>query len=243
MSLARLQQQFLAALLEGHDTSIADPRGLRVYVNNYHGQLLGSLRDTYQRTAQWLGDEVFTELARAYIDANPSASWSLNAYGQTFPEHVARAILLPDPVAELAWLDNALRDAFYAVDVAPLTLHELVIEDWERAVFTFVPTLRFRTMHTNAPAIWSALASAQEAPDACLLPVPVAVRIWRCDLTPRFTSMPVAETGCLDLAMAGGTFGELCAWLAAHQPETDTATLAGQLLREWFSEGLVAALG
>ncbi|UPG90218.1 DNA-binding domain-containing protein [Luteibacter aegosomaticola] len=243
MSLARLQQQFLSAVLGEGDAAPADPRGMRVYANNYRGQLAGSLRDTFERVERWLGEEAFEGHVAAYVEAHPSSSWNLNGYGEDFPAFLVHAVPLPDPAAEIAWLDHALRNAFYCRDVTPAVLQELTVSDWERATFSFVPSLGFRWVHTNAPSIWAALSSSSAMPATTLLPDPVAVRVWRQQLTPRFTSMPPWETDCLDLAMAGGTFGELCALLERLRPDADIATVAGQLLREWFEDGLVADVG
>lgn len=242
MKLIDLQRALLASLAGAEGSIAADPRGVRVYANNHRGQLLGALRETYERVARWLGDDVFEALALGFIDENPSAAWSLNDYGHGFPDFVANALLQPDPAAELAWLDHALRQAFYARDASPLTLRAVVVADWEQATFTFVPSLRFRHLHTNAAAIWSALSTLEGHPAPALLPAPVAVRVWRSNLAPRFVSMPPHETACLDLAMAGGTFGDLCALLAAQEPDADIAAVAGQLLREWFEDGLVASV-
>lgn len=241
-ALRQLQQAFLAAVLGGEVGTVGDPRGLRVYANNHRGQLVGSLRDTYERTAAWLGADAFDALAHAYADAHRSDTWSLNHYGQAFPLWLADNRPAADPAAELAWLDNALRNAFYGRHVDPLSLGDVAIDDWDGAVFGFVPTLRFQPMRTNAPAIWSALANGNEAPEATALPVPVAVRVWRRDLTPRFSSMPPAEAACLDLALAGGTFGELCTVLAGYYAGDALAMHAGALLRDWFEDGLITSV-
>lgn len=240
--LRQWQQAFLAAVLDDGAGTVADPRGLRIYANNHRGQLVSSLRETYEQTAAWLGPLAFDALARAYSEAFRSEAWSLNHYGQSFPGWLADARPLPDPASEIAWLDNALRNAFYGAHATPLPLHELTVDDWDGAVFGFVPTLRFQPMRTNAPAIWSALASGGDVPDAVALPGTIAVRVWRNELTPRFSSMPAAEAACLDLALAGGTFGELCTLLTAHYPEAELPMRAGGLLREWFGDGLVASV-
>ncbi|UPG96048.1 DNA-binding domain-containing protein [Luteibacter aegosomatissinici] len=242
MKLVDLQRALLASLNDAGTPVTADPRGVRVYANNHRGQLLGSLRDTYERVALWMGDEVFETLALAYIDQNPSAAWSLNHYGQSFPAYLAGACPLPDPVAELAWLDHALRQTFYSHDVVPLALREAAVIDWEQANFAFVPSLRFGHVHTNAAAIWSALSAGTHPPTPSLLLAPAAVRVWRSELSPRFVSMPPHETASLDLAMAGGTFGDICALLNTHMPDGDTAATAAQLLREWFEDGLVVSV-
>lgn len=242
MNLASLQRQFLGEVLaSGLVPADASP-GLRVYANNVRGQLVEALRETYERTERWLGGDRFAAIADAYVQTHPSAGWNLNAYGADFPAFVSMALPLPDPAAEIAGLDGALRDAFYGADLAPVTPQSLAVGDWEQAVFRFAPSLSVCSMHTNAAAIWSALASSTAPPQASLLPAPVAVRVWRKALTPQFTSMSACEAECLALASSGATFGALCQRLATPDPDADTATLAGQLLGDWLTDELIVGV-
>ncbi|MGN6481134.1 HvfC/BufC family peptide modification chaperone [Luteibacter sp.] len=240
MNLAGMQRQLLGALLEYAPEASVASAGLRVYANNVRGQLVEALRETYERAERWFGVERFTAYANAYIEAHPSGDWNLNRYGADFPAFLAGELPPSDPGDEIAWLDGALRDAFYGADVAPVALHDVTVTDWDQAIFRFIPSLRVRSMRSNAPALWAALNAASVPPDAMVLPEPVAVRVWRADLTPRFTSMAPWEAECLVSAMSGATFGALCAQLAAIEPETDVTVRAGQLLRAWFDDGLVS---
>lgn len=242
MNLATLQKHFLGAVLAQEHMPAGLSRGLRVYANNIRGQLVEALRETYERTERHLGSEGFTAIAEAYVQKHPSGDWSLNAYGADFPAFVSTELPLPDPAAEIAWLDGALRDAFYGTDVVPVTPQTLAVDDWEKAVFRFAPSLSVYSMHTNAAAIWSALASSAPPPQASLLPAPVAVRVWRKGLTPQFVSMPEWEAHCLSLAVGGATFATLCEHLASRVTDTDTATLAGQLLRDWLTDELMVSV-
>lgn len=239
MNLAGMQRQLLGALLEYAPEASVASAGLRVYANNVRGQLVEALRETYERTERWFGVERFTAYANAYIEEHPSGDWSLNRYGADFPAFLAGELPPSDPGDEIAWLDGALRDAFYGADLTPVALHDVTVTDWDRAVFRFIPSLRVRSMRSNAPALWAALNAALVPPDAMVLPEPVAVRVWRAGLTPRFTSMAPWEAECLVSAMSGATFGELCAQVSEMKPDSDVALLAGQLLRTWFDDGLV----
>lgn len=238
MNLRDLQRSFQRGVLGGGD-AVPQANGMQVYGNNYRGQLLGALRDTYPHTATWLGDDVFACEALAYVMRRPSHAWSLNTYGDQFPAYLAERLPEQPAVAELAWLEHALRDAFHGADAPPLSLHGLAVGNWDEAAFVFVPTVRFCYLRTNAAALWAGLSAGTSPLIAQVLAQPVAVRVWRMDLSPRFTSMPADEAACLDLAMAGASFGELCTYLAGIYPGEDIAPRAGGILREWLDAGMV----
>lgn len=242
MNLRDLQRGFLASLTGAGALRGADPRGMRIYANNYRGQLVAALRDTFEKTALWLGEDTFDRHAASYVDVHVPSSWTLDDYGDGFPEHLDTAYPDDPEVAELAWLDGALRRAFAGRDAAPLTVERLVADDWGKVEFVFVPTLGFRRLRSNAAAIWSAMAAGDTPPAAIPLGTDTGVRVWREGLTPRFASMSAQECACLDLALAGGTFGEICTLLEHDVGAGHVAHEAGLLLRAWIADGLVSAL-
>lgn len=242
MKLRDLQRGFLASLSGAGPLDGADPRGMRIYANNYRGQLVAALRDTYEKTALWLGDDAFDRHAGMYVDVHAPSSWTLDDYGAGFPDHLGAAYPEDPEVVELAWLDGALRRAFAGRDATPLTIDRLVADDWNTVEFVFVPTLGFRRLRSNAAALWSAIAAGDAPPGALWLDAVTGVRVWREGLTPRFASMSALECACLDLALAGGTFGEICALLEQGVGAGHVAQEAGLLLRAWIADGLVVAL-
>jgi|SRR6187402_754029 len=242
MSLHELQRRFAASVAGQHESTDLDARGMRVYANNYRGQLIATLRDTYAKTRLWLGDDDFDLAAGRYVDANAPSSWTLDAYGLGFPE-MLEADYADDPdIGELAWLDGALRRAFGTRDAEAIGPEELVADDWERVAFVFVPSVRFRHLRSNAVAIWSALANEVMPPAAICPDDGRGVRVWRRDLSPQFASMDAGECACLDLALAGATFGEICELLSRPYPSLRVAAEAGRLLRSWVSDGLIETL-
>ncbi|MBS7456879.1 DNA-binding domain-containing protein [Coralloluteibacterium stylophorae] len=242
MRLQDLQRSFLAALDGAPLPQGIAARGLRVHANNRRERLSEALRDTYARTALMLGDADFARHAGSYIAAHAPASWTLSDYGAGFPDHLDAALPGEPVVAELAWLDAGLRRAFAGRDATPLQLDRLAAEDWETVGFAFLPTLGFTRLRSNAPAIWSALAAGRPVPPAARLPTGSGVRIWRAGLDPRFATMSPRECACLDLALAGASFGEICQWLDRQLEVDDAAREAGLLLRTWVDDGLVVAL-
>lgn len=243
MSLDALQRRFAAAVSGGGYAGDFDPRGMRVYANNYRGQLVTALRDTFAKTRLWLGDDDFDAAAGRYVDAHVPSSWTLDAYGRAFPDMLDADYPGDPDVSELAWLDGALRDAFSGPDAVAIDPASLAADDWDAVEFIFVPTLRFRSMRSNAVAIWKALADETMPPSLARADGGEGgVRVWRRDLSPQFASMDAHECACLDLALAGATFGEICALLVRLHGPTAVAAEAGALLRTWAADGLILRL-
>jgi hypothetical protein len=242
MNLRDLQTRFASTLRGSPAVEGLDGRGMAVYTNQYRSQLVASLRDTYAKTRLWLGDGVFDELAEAYVAATPPDSWTLDAYGESYIPWLDGHYPADPEIAELAWLDWHLRRTLSGPDARPIGLDGLVSADWDTVEIRFVPTLRFRWTRSNAAAIWHALASERMPPAAEIFDVDAGVRVWRRDFSPRFTSMLAPECACLDLALAGASFGEMCEALTRlHEPDT-AARQAGALLRSWVEDGIVDSL-
>ncbi|MBB4128737.1 hypothetical protein GGR77_004068 [Xanthomonas translucens] len=241
MSLLALQRRFSGWLrdpaAEADACLDAEQRpGLRVYRHAYRAQLGDALRDTYATTLAWLGEAAFDAAAAGYVTRHPPSAWNLGAYGGRFGAYLAACHPARPELADLAWLDLALRRAFDGTDAAPVTLAALAGVDWERARLRFVPTLRRRRMRSNAAAIWSALSEGRAPPAAVRLPG-VAIRVWRKGLSPYFQSMPPLEARMLRHALAGTPFGEVC----RHAPGADAAAI-GRVLEQWLRDELLDAI-
>ena len=244
MSLVALQRDLRAWLVRedaGAERRFGDDAapGLRVYQNNYRSSLCACLDDSFARTRDWLGHEAFHEAVVTHIDRVPPSSWTLDAYTRDFPETLA-ALYPDDPeIAELAWLDRALGDAFVGADAAPLSTAMLSGVDWDRAMLRFAPTLDLIEAITNAAAIWSALAADEVPPAVEILPDPGALIVWQHDLNAHFRMIDADERQGLLFARSGAPYASLCASLVAAYGETDGIALAGAWLGRWLGDGLI----
>ncbi|PTR35072.1 putative DNA-binding protein [Luteibacter sp. OK325] len=242
MNLDELQRRFAASVCGTREPGDFDTRGMRVYANNYRGQLVTTLRDIHAKTRLWLGDETFDIQAERYVDAHAPSSWTIDAYGHAFPDMLEAAYPKDPDVSELAWLDGALHQVFGGADAQAIDATALVADDWERIEFVFVPSVRFRRMRSNAVAIWKALAEETMPPASVELKAMGGVRVWRRGLSPQFASMEAHECDCLDLALTGATFGEICQLLGRWHGPGSVAAEAGTLLRAWVGDGLLLRL-
>lgn len=250
MNLAELQREFTAFLRsEGQAAlpSVADRsrRGLPVYHYAFRASLTEALRDVFERTHSWLGDERFDEAARIHIGAHPPFSWTMSDFGLGFDQTLEGLYPENPEVADLAWLDWSLRVAFNGPDAGPLDLNTLGDIDWDTMPLHLVPTLTTREIRTNVAAIWAALNEPDAVPpNAELLDDPVVLTVWRHDLMPRFHTVSGDEARAMAMAAEGASFGHICATLAEDGRDPDQlAAEAGAILGRWIQEGVLARVG
>ena len=89
MTLLALQRDFRrwltheapdAAARLGADADAAP--GLSVYLNNYRGQLMAVLGETYATLRAWLGATAFDRAAALHVERCPPRHWTIDAYAQ-----------------------------------------------------------------------------------------------------------------------------------------------------------------
>lgn len=248
MSLIDLQRDMRAWL--AHEDGAAASRlggedagpGLRIHRNNFRASLAACLEESFARTRDWIGSDAFDDAVTAHIERVPPSSWTLDAYPRDFSATLA--LLYPgDPeVAELAWIDFALGEAFVGPDAAPLEPAELGDIDWDRAILRLTPTLELSDLTTNATAIWSALAEGVEPPTMVRLPEKAAVLVWRGGEIPYFRAIDQIERKALLAARASLPFADLCARLVDRFEQEDGTSRAGEMLGRWIADRLIIAI-
>lgn len=216
------------------------PPGLRIHLNNYRAQLIACLTDSFGRTHDWLGGVAFEAAAATHIDRVPPSAWTLDAYPRDFSATLA-ALYPADPeVAELAWLECALGEAFVGLDGPSATPADIAGVDWDSAVLTFTSTLDLGALTSNAPAIWSALSEADAPPPAESLPEPGAILVWRHGQLSRFRAIDQFELQALLHARGGMSFARLCEVMMESLGEAEGVARAGAYLGQWVADGLIA---
>jgi hypothetical protein len=249
MTLAEIQRSFSAYIRsDGQDMleTVAPHtlRGLPVYHYAYRASLIEALRDVFERTHSWLGDEFFDDAALAHISRCPPTSWTMSDYGLGFADTLNA--LYPDnaEVAELAWIDWSLRIAFNGPDAPTLDMANLADVDWDAARLQLVPTLAMCRVTTNCAALWGALADDNpEPPNAEILEQPMILTVWRHDLMPRFHTVSDEEHQALIMARDGTAFGAICAALTGEQEDgAAVAERVGAMLGRWITEGVLVAV-
>ena len=246
MSLLALQQDFRAWLHLGDLPPVAQfpvetHAGLAVYQNNFCGQIIACLDESFVVTRSWLGDDAFRAAIVEHVAQAPPNSWSLDHYPDAFPATLARLYPADAEVAEIARLELALATAFVAADAASVAATGLANVDWDRARLHLSPSLRQSLQTTNAPAIWSAITAGTTTPPVELLSNGSELLVWRNGEAPYFRTADYAEARALRLVSDGLDFGSLCAELFEAGGE-DPALVAGRWLAQWISDGVIVAI-
>ena len=258
MSLARIQDAFQNYVLAGDReqpaiAGLIDQRHglparerLAIYYDAYRIRLKDALAEAFDKTYAYVGDDVFADLCRSYIDAHPSPFRNLRWFGDRFAAHVAETLPDHPVVSELAAFEWALGLAFDAEDAPVLAMAELQQLDasaWENIGFVPHPSLQLLPLHWNASALWLALGKEEIPPDAAQNPEPLTWLVWRKELQPHFRSLDRFEAAALKGLAAGCSFAEVCAEAAEHGGvvgEDVTSRIAGWL-HACISESMLTA--
>lgn len=218
---------------------------LHIYHNAYRVRLLENLRDAYEKTWIYLGDETFESTARAFIESHPPSHRNLRWHGAEFPHWLTERFPDDLDIAELAMIDWQLRQAFDGPNATPVAASDLAglgPEDWARVGFQFVPTLHIAPLRFNSVAIWHALDQEQRPPIAEVLPETSWLLVWRKGWQPHFRTVGVSEHAALRNLRDGASFAETCADLSQRFPDQEAARVAAESLRTWLQDELIGGM-
>ena len=243
MSLLILQRAFRAYLRDEPTDlpGLVRPEvagGLNVYHHAFQARLCAALRDSFERTHDWLGDQAFDAAAALHVKDVPPSSWSLGHYGDGFAARLDKIYPGDPEVGEIAELDWALRRAFDASDAEPIGPEQLCNVDWNSATIELSPSLKLLKVKTNAAALWAAMSAGETPPPARRLPRPASIRVWRQGLSPHFATINQVEARALAMISQRVTFPAMCEAMAS---KAEIAEL-GELLGEWVRDGLIVGI-
>ena len=252
--VATLQDVFQGAVLAGDRApglfvreGLNEIGGFDLYINAYRARLAAALKDNYPVLHLALGDDLFDQLASAYIEQRPSRYRSIRWFGDGLREFIDQnPELLPHPaLADLASMDWALRAAFDAANADVCRTEDLAAilpQDWPQMRFTLHPSVNLLELNWRIGPIWHALNqdadAVTEQPDA----LDHTLLVWRQELECKWRSLEIAEALALRAVVRGESFAEICEVLAALDSdltESDPSMLAASLLSQWLSDGLL----
>jgi hypothetical protein len=226
-----------------HSCGLDAPGRLAIYANAYTLRLTEALRESFPALAQTMGTAPFDAMARAYVEAHPSRHASIRWFGEQLADHLQAHG--SDVLAGIARWEWTLGTVFDGPDSAPVGLDAVTsfaAADWPSLQIAFCLNLRRVAVRADAVQAWRAATSGlnDSPPD----PRNSAIEwiVWRRDLATTFRSLLPDESWALDAARHGATFGELCEGLAARVGEESAPAHAACLLKQWLSDGCIAAL-
>lgn len=257
MSLAELQSRFIAAL-RSDDAPLPETwQGeekvrFTIYRNAYRSRLIDAMRETFPRTVRLVGDQAFAAAATHHLIQYLSASWTIDDAGTGFELTVAELFPEDPDVAELAWIEWAMQEAFVARDAQPLdelafteTTAGFVDADWGSLRLQFVPGIAVRHVRHDWLTLWRMLDVDGDATKARTLPPlaqPKGCVVWREDLRPLFALVDSAELEALESMINGGSYAQACGRMVDRLGEAKALQLAGEMLVRWLANGWMQAI-
>lgn len=252
--LRAIQEQFLDYLLVG-DIRIADeivdqPPGrdirLAIYGNAYRLRLVETLETDHEMLGLYLGDELWAQMANAYIDSHPSRFRSLRQFADALPHWLRLAPPFQEHpvIAGIADFERRLLDSFDAAESArasPDQLGALAASNWPGLQLRFHPSMQIFRTDTNCVEIWQALKAKTQPPAASA--TDAEWLLWRgVDRLTQFRFLPADESLFLQHFLKGGDFAGACEELLSVHAETDVPQIALSHLHGWLEHGLVRDL-
>ena len=257
-TLADRQAAFMAQVLNDEAPLPAGwgdrhAQGMNVYRGNYRSSVIEALKSTYEKTEQWVGEAAFQRAAAHHLITNPPSTWTLDDAGSGFDATCAELFRNDPEVAELAWLEWAMLQAFTAENVRPLDAEGFAKqsagfgeEEWAKLRVTFLPCATARQVNHDLRSIWNALGEDEFERPQARHDTPHSVLVWCESERSTFMMGTAEEARAFKSAQAGTSYGEICMLLAGEDSSEeqmhDAAMRAGALLGRWLNEGLIALI-
>lgn len=254
LTLAQKQQEFIAQVLDDkralpNGWTDRHATGMDIYRNAYRARLVDALRDTYERTAQWVGEDAYRQAAAHHIITRPPNSWTLDDAGDGFPDTLRELFIDNPEVPELAWLEWAMHRAFVAADATAMDIASFAEatghfaeEDWSNMRFTFLPGTQQHLIHNDIGMLWRLLGTNEAVRPELALDGPLHCVVWREGIKPVFMQIDNVEGVALNLMREGATYGAMCEALLDLLGEAEAIAEAGAILGRWLHNGLIASI-
>ena len=238
MTLLARQTAFCAEIVAGDDAAPPSSIGMAIYRDAYRGRLLGALEVSFERTRQWVGADAFTTAACHYVLTHPPSDWTLDGYGAHFPGILAELFAGDPEVAELAWFEWHIQQAFAAPDRPVLNSAALMAAgygeaDWEHVRFAMTAGFVMRAVATDCLSLWTGLAEDEDGPIVVEPAIDSVLAVWRKNFRPTYRLFDKTEAAALERLAAGATFGAVAA-------DCDGEKLGAWLAR-WLDDGMFSA--
>jgi hypothetical protein len=254
--LATVQREFRDYVLRRDPTIAGKVTGtaradastrLEIYANAYRLRLLEVLQLDYEALHALIGDGEFDSLGRAYIDHYPSVYPNIRWIGGNMCRFLRENTpYCTHPVlAEMAEFEWALRSAFDAGDVDPLTVDEVAAipaDAWPTMRPVLQPSVQRMNFAWDTVTLWKAIDADELPPQPRELDLAMGWVVWRKGLAPQFRSLEVDEAAALDAVLRRQPFTVICEGLCEWIDAQHVALRAATLLKTWVSEGMIAAL-
>lgn len=255
--LRELQEDFTRYLLDQPNAMAERAQGsrradvglmLNVYRHAYVARLIEVLATDYPKLKTLAGEAMFDRLARAYIAAHPSRSFSARWLGGQLPGFLATASPFSEQpaLAAMATFEWALATAFDAADAPAEPLAALAAVPpaaWPAMRLHPHPALVRIDLVVDVPGVWQRLdrrEAAGEIPEQAGMPA--AWLAWRIGLDVKFRALPADEAWAIDAMRRGEDFAAICEGLCGFIDADQAAFRAAGLIRTWIEADLIGQI-
>src|SRR5262245_18853296 len=198
------------------DRAISARERVGIYANAYSSRLEGVLRDDYGALHAALGEAAFHDLAKLYLEAHPSRSFSLRFVGEHLPAFLVGPLGEPFRrrwpfAADLATLEWAIVDVFDAADAPPLAREALAsvpADAWDALRIELVPAHRLLSLAWPVQRVREAWDASGSLPE--LQPGTTALLVHRRQEQVYYRVASDLEAVALACVHAGHDFGSVC---------------------------------
>ncbi len=254
LDLKALQNAFQRNVLSGDDefvpqvvSSVAVPgeERLLIYANAYFSRLEEALESDYEILKQLLGDETFSEVCMAYTHKYPSHYYSLRWFGQDFSKFLGYQAdggehHWPAEMAKLEWTFIAAFDAADAKSATEADAAAIAADAWPNLKIIFHPSVHTVVFWWNTQDRWRTAKHHQTIPEPVRLSDPGLCLLWRENLLTSYRSVEADEAVCLQAALGGADFSEICGALAEQMRDQVMVPMtAAGFLKGWLAAGMI----
>lgn len=228
------------------DARASAAQRIGVYAYAYRARLIEALGNDYPALQAQLGEEVFEQLGRGYIEAYPSSTPSLRWFGRHLAEYLCEREPDQPLWAETAAFEWAQGEVFDAPDAPVVGLEAMASipgEAWPQLRLLPQPSMHRLALHWNVPSRVASHGRDEPLPEAIAQEQPREWLLWRReDLAIHWRPLEVDEAVALDAASNDTSFGDICERLCEWTDPDRVALHAAGLLKRWISDGLISAI-
>lgn len=220
---------------------------IAIYRRMYIYRLVEVLESDFEAVAHFVGDEMFFDIVKGYVDKYPSHSYSLVPFGYNFPEYIKSMTGLHRQqfVYDLARLELAVSQVFDAPQTPLLTKEEIAsvpVDAWETARFKFNGAFQVLEFRYPVNDYLQSVLKDQHNHNTKRKDTWVAVyrtnyRVWRLDLTNNAYQL-------IKALQEGKTLAEAIDYVVSSSKKGSTAWQKQifEWFQEWVSEGFFQAV-
>jgi Putative DNA-binding domain len=231
------------ALVHGDEQLSAFDR-VDIYANAYFYRLLECLGEDFPATLAVVGTDNFAALVKDYLLEHPPTEPSILYAGLYLAD-----FLNDHPfaerwsfIADLARLERAVLDVFYAADAPALsleTLHAIPSEEWPALKLRTHPAVEIVHSEWRIADVLHTVEQGREWTDP--EHEEASVLVWRQNALVNYRNLEPVERDALVIVAKSASFAAVCEAIAARSEERNHVTLIGQLMARWLADGIIMA--